>query len=60
MIILKYTNCNKVLAAFKHETIDSHRLRADKEKTQKVPRKNNTYADYADDIAILANTPNQV
>ena len=29
-------------------------LRADKEK-QKVPRKNN-YADYADDIAILANT----
>ena len=32
---------------------------ADKEKKQKVPRKTNTDTDYADDIAILANTPNQ-
>ena len=31
------------------------RLRADKEKKQKVPRKNN----YADDIVILANTPDR-
>ena len=32
---------------------------ADKEKKQKVPAKTITDADYADDIAILANTPNQ-
>ena len=32
-------------------------LRADKEKKQKIPRKNN--ADNADDLALLANTPNQ-
>ena len=33
------------------------RLRADKEKKPKVPREIITNADYADDIAILANTP---
>ena len=32
---------------------------ADKEKKQKIPCKKITDADYADDIAILANTPNQ-
>ena len=35
------------------------RLRADKEKKKKVPAKTITDADYTDDIAILANTPNQ-
>ena len=35
------------------------KIRADKEKKQKVPRKTITDADYADDIALLANTPNQ-
>ena len=35
------------------------RLRADKEKKQKVAAKTITDADYADDIAILANTPDQ-
>ena len=36
------------------------RCRANKEKKQKVPRKKTiTDAVYADDIAILANTPNQ-
>ena len=34
-------------------------LRADKEKKQKVLAKTITDADYVDDIAILANTPNQ-
>ena len=34
-------------------------VRADKEMKQKVPRKNNTDADSAEDIAILANTPNK-
>ena len=35
------------------------RLRADKEKKQKVPATTITDADYADVIVILANTPNQ-
>ena len=35
------------------------RFQADKEKKQKYPAKTITDADYADDIAILANTPNQ-
>ena len=35
------------------------RLRAEKEKKQKVPAKTITDADYADDITILANTSNQ-
>ena len=34
-------------------------LPADEEKKQKVPAKTITDADYADDIALLANTPNQ-
>ena len=41
--------------------VSRKRFRADKEKKQKVPRKKKkiTDADYADDITILANTPNQ-
>ena len=35
------------------------RLRADKQKSRRYPAKTITDADYADDIAILANTPNQ-
>ena len=43
------------------DKIKGKRLRADKEKKQKVPckKKKITDVDYADDIAILANTPNQ-
>ena len=43
-----------------HRLINQRKwLRDDKEKKQKVRAKTITDADYADDIAILANTPNQ-
>ena len=48
-------NCNNLTSVFTH--LD--KCTADKEKRQKIPSKTNTDADYADDIALLANTPNQ-
>ena len=41
------------------DNIREKRLRADKEKSRRYPAKTITDADYADDIVLLANTPNQ-
>ncbi len=57
--ILRMVNKKRCLKNKKSKKNQRKRLRADKEKKQKVPRKTITDTDYADDIAILANTPNQ-
>ena len=52
-----WLNCLRTLTGYYR--YQRKRLRADKERSRRYPAKTITDTDYADDIAILANTPNQ-